>query len=82
MMAGTSSKHMGLILGNEHAKRKRLREALQLAAFRLEIAAGRMRACHEETGKHELLDEIELFVTEARESVERDLDVWEKDSHD
>ena len=43
-----------------------LERALELAAIRLGIAAGRMRACHEETGQHELLDEIEMFEAEAR----------------
>jgi hypothetical protein len=44
----------------------RLRDALRLAAVRLEILTDRMRACHEETGKHELLDEAESFCAEAR----------------
>jgi hypothetical protein len=44
----------------------RLREALRLAAIRLEILTGRMRACHEETGNHELIEEAEMFVEEAK----------------
>ena len=44
------------------------RKALALAATRMEILAGRMRACHEETGKHELLPEAEAFVREAKEA--------------
>lgn len=43
-----------------------LREALRLAAVRLDICTGRMRGCHEKTGNHELLDEAEMFVSEAR----------------
>lgn len=43
-----------------------LRLALWYAAVRLEILTGRARACHEETGRHELLDEAESFCEEAR----------------
>ena len=48
---------------------ERLRRALELAAIRLEVCAGRMRGCHAETGQHGLLDEVETFVREARESL-------------
>lgn len=48
------------------AARDALRAALYWASVRLGICLGRMRACHEETGKHELLDEVEMFVAEAR----------------
>jgi hypothetical protein len=44
-----------------------LENALKTAAIRMEILTGRMRGCHEETGKHELLDEAEAFCKEARE---------------
>ena len=40
--------------------------SLKTASIRLEILTGRMRGCHEETGKHELLDEAEMFCEEAR----------------
>ena len=43
--------------------------ALEWAAVRLEILTGRMRACHQETGKHELLDEAEAFCGEARSAL-------------
>lgn len=43
-----------------------LTRAMELAAVRLEILTSRMRACHEETGKHELLEEAEAFCREAR----------------
>ena len=46
-----------------------LEAALRLAATRLEILTGRMRGCHEETGKHELLDEAEAFCDEARKAL-------------
>lgn len=52
------------------AETLRLRAALQLAAIRLEILTGRMRACHEETRAHELLAEAEMFCTEARQALE------------
>lgn len=45
---------------------KRLRDALTLAATRLEILTGRMRGCHETTGNHELLDEAVMFCEAAR----------------
>jgi hypothetical protein len=44
----------------------RLEKDLELAAVRLQIAADRMRACHEKTGQHELLFEIDSFAEEAR----------------
>ncbi len=47
-----------------------LRSALRLAAVRLEILTDRMRGCHAETGKHELLDEAEMFCREARAALE------------
>ena len=47
-----------------------LRGALELAAVRLEILTGRMRACHQETGKHELMDEAESFCREARAALQ------------
>lgn len=43
--------------------------ALDLAAIRLGICAGRMRACREDTGQHELIDEIEAFEREARQAL-------------
>lgn len=45
---------------------ERLREALRLAGIRLGICADRMRGCHEETGQHALLAEVEMFESEAR----------------
>ena len=48
---------------------RELRRALQDAAIRLEILTGRMRACHEETGKHELLEEAEDFAKQAKDSL-------------
>jgi hypothetical protein len=48
---------------------RRLRRALETAAIRFDICAGRMRACHEETGNHELLAEVEMFAEEAREAL-------------
>lgn len=48
---------------------RRLRKALDLAATRLGICLGRMRACHEQTRMHALLDEVEMFVDEARASL-------------
>lgn len=53
---------------NDRLKRENaaLREAQRLAAIRLGILTGRMRACHAETGRHELLDEAEMFEQEAR----------------
>ena len=44
---------------------EQLREALKAAAIRLGILTGRMRSCHQETGKHELLEEAEDFEREA-----------------
>ena len=44
-------------------------EAMKLMSVRLEILTGRMRACHEETGRHELMAEAEAFVSEAKESL-------------
>lgn len=40
--------------------------SMRLAATRMDILVGRMRGCHEMTGMHELLDEAEMFVQEAR----------------
>lgn len=54
------------LLAAEREARERMEKALGLAAVRLEILTGRMRACHEETGQHELLDEAEAFCREAR----------------
>lgn len=48
---------------------ERLEKALRLAATRLEILTGRMRACREETGQHELLSEAEAFCAEALEAL-------------
>lgn len=48
------------------ARKAKLEYALELAATRLEILTGRMRACHAETGRHQLLDEAELFSAEAK----------------
>jgi hypothetical protein len=45
-------------------------QALIQAATRLEICLGRMRGCHEETGMHELLDEVEMFVAEAKAALQ------------
>lgn len=39
---------------------------IKLLITRMEILTGRMRACHEETGKHELLSEAEAFCEEAK----------------
>ena len=46
-------------------RERRLVEALKLAATRLEILTGRMRAC----GNHELLEEAVMFCEEARASL-------------
>ena len=54
------------------AEAARLREALEVAAVRFGICAGRMRACHSETGNHELLDEVEMFASETRAILARD----------
>ena len=53
-------------LDAEREKVRVLREALWKAAVRLEILTGRMRGCHAETGRHELMDEAEMFCAEAR----------------
>ncbi len=50
----------------EKEKRNELVRALELAGIRLGILTARMRACHEETGMHALLDEAEMFCAEAR----------------
>ncbi len=42
-----------------------MRTALEKAAVRLEILTGRLRAC----GQHELMDEAEMFVYEARRAL-------------
>lgn len=52
------------------ARGRVLEEALRLAAVRLEILTSRMRGCHEETGKHALLGEAEMFCQEARAALE------------
>lgn len=52
---------------NEAARE--LREAMRTATVRLNILVGRMRACHLETGKHELLSEAEAFHAEAVEAL-------------
>lgn len=41
------------------------RKDVKLMATRLQILTGRMRACREETGRHDLLPEAEAFVEEA-----------------
>jgi hypothetical protein len=75
-----SERSMGKFVGEirpHHARqivadRRRVRElseALRLAGIRLQIAADRMRACHEDTGQHELLSEIDSFAQEAREAL-------------
>lgn len=46
-----------------------LLDGLRLAAVRLGILAARMRACHSETGRHELLHEADDFEAEARELI-------------
>lgn len=43
--------------------------ALELAAVRLEILTARLRGCHEETGRHQLLPEAEAFCLEARTTI-------------
>lgn len=49
---------------------ERYEAALRLAADRLTICEGRMRACNAEwNGRHELLDEVVEFVREAREAL-------------
>ena len=63
----TAGEDIALLL----AEIRRLRRALELAAVRLEILTGRMRACHEETGNHGLLQlEAVPFGEEAREALE------------
>lgn len=54
------------LIDAEREKVRVLREALWKAAVRLEILTGRMRGCHAETGRHELMDEAEMFCAEAR----------------
>lgn len=54
------------------ARLRHLERELEHAAVRLEILTGRMRACHEETGNHGLLDEAEMFCKEARAALEFD----------
>lgn len=54
------------------AKIERYEAALKLSAVRLEILTGRLKACNEETGKHELIDEAESFCIEAREALKED----------
>lgn len=53
------------------SENKRLRETLQMAGIRLGILVGRMQACHEDTGNHELMDEAVMFWTEARDATEK-----------
>lgn len=62
-----------MINENEKLKsvNKDLCEALRIVTIRLEICLGRMRRCHEETGKHELLDEVEMFVDEAKKTFKK-----------
>lgn len=48
------------------AERDKLKADLKVAAIRLEILTGRMRACHQTTGEHALLFEAEMFVLEAK----------------
>lgn len=52
-------------------KLEKMKAALELAATRLEILTGRMRACREETGAHALLDEAVAFCEETREACAR-----------
>jgi hypothetical protein len=54
------------VLALEKAREKQ-RRALELAAVRLQILTDRERACHEETGNHELVEvEAQAFADEAR----------------
>lgn len=48
----------------------RLRKEAKTMATRLQILTGRMRACNEESGKHELIDEAQAFCDEAQEALE------------
>lgn len=57
-------------LNQAQVERMRLRNALRLAATRLDICLGRMRACHEKTGNHQLVDEVEMFVQQAQEALD------------
>lgn len=65
VQAADKAEEMRAELERAQQREAALREALRLAAVRLEICENRMRGCHEETGKHELLDEVEMFVDEA-----------------
>jgi hypothetical protein len=56
---------------------ERLRRELELAAVRLEILTGRMRGCHEETGRHELIEEAEAFCVETRAALAARKARWE-----
>jgi hypothetical protein len=53
------------------AKLAAYHRALEMAAVRLEILTGRMRACREETGQHDLIDEAEAFCLEARADLKK-----------
>lgn len=54
------------------ADNERLRGALKRASIHLSILTGRMRACHEETKRHELIEEAEGFCAEAVEALKGD----------
>jgi len=41
----------------------------KLAIIRMEILVGRLRACHEDTGNHELIGESEAFASEGKEAI-------------
>ncbi len=60
-----------MVLNQQMQERiKKLEKALGLAATRLEILTGRMRACHVNTGAHTLsLDEGTMFIREAKEAL-------------
>lgn len=47
-------------------ERDRLLGALRSAAVRLEILTSQMRACREETGSHNLIEDAERFAEEAQ----------------
>ena len=58
--------HQQELLNAQSARISELESAMKLAAIRMEILVDRMRGCHEETGKHQLLDEAQMFVDEAK----------------
>lgn len=68
---GYCQEYTGIVILKEKLADAEIREAklvagLKEAATRMEILTARMRGCHEETGKHELLCEADMFCKGAR----------------